>query len=441
MTAALGQPGEARPAASLRRAALGVFGIRIAGAALAYAGQVLLARLMGRAEYGVYATVWVWIAILGHGSLWGLGQAAWRFVPLHRAQGRADLVRGFLSLGAVLVLAGSALSVALAGAVLRHLAPTLDPALASALLLALLVLPVFSAQDYLEGVARGFHWTGLAVAPPYILRQGLIIAAMIGAVALGAPAEPAVAVACTFAATLASLLVQAAILLHRLRQVLPVARPAYLPRTWLRTSLPIAFVEFGVLGLCFVDVVVLGFLLPAEAVGVYFAATRIQQFAVFVTYAASAATAPRFAEAQARGDRAALARLVTGTARLATLATASVALGIWVVAPLLLALFGPGFEASREVLAILLMGTVVQAAFGPAEDLLTMSGAERAGALVSTAALGIAVVLLLALVPLYGITGAALAMAATASLRGLALALAARLRLGLATHVLGRGVP
>lgn len=425
-------------AGGLRRAAMGVFAIRIGGAALAYGTQVLLARLMGQSDYGLFALVWVWIAILGHGSLWGLGQAACRFIPLYRAQGRADLVRGFIVGGGALVLAGAATSAAAAGALLWAWPGTLEPDLARALALALLVLPAFSAQDFLEGVARSFHWTGLAIAPPYLLRQALIIAAMAGGVALGLPPTPSLAVACVLAATLASLAVQAALLARRLRRTLPGGPLVVQPRPWLTAALPIAFVEFGTLGLCFVDVVLLGLLLPPEAVAVYFAATRIQQFVVFVPYAASAATAARFAEAQARGDKARLGALVADTARLTSAATLLVGAGILIVAPLLLALFGPGFAASREVLAILVLGAVVQAAFGPAEDVLTMIGGERLCALVSAAALALAATLLVLLVPLWGVTGAALAMAVSSTLRGLGLSLTARRRLGLSTHILAR---
>ena len=69
MTATVDLPFVGRTAlAEAERAALSVFVIRIVGAALAYGAQVLLARLLGKAEYGVFATVWVWTNVLGHGG-------------------------------------------------------------------------------------------------------------------------------------------------------------------------------------------------------------------------------------------------------------------------------------------------------------------------------------------------------------------------------------
>ena len=90
-----------------RRSALTVFAIRVAAAALAYGTQVLLARLMGKEGYGVFATAWVWIAVLGHASLGGFGLSVCRFVPQHRVRGELALARGFLATGALATLASA----------------------------------------------------------------------------------------------------------------------------------------------------------------------------------------------------------------------------------------------------------------------------------------------------------------------------------------------
>jgi O-antigen/teichoic acid export membrane protein len=198
-----------------------------------------------------------------------------------------------------------------------------------------------------------------------------------------------------------------------------------------------ALVDLTTLGLSYIDVILLGFFLPPEAVGVYFAATRILQFVVFAQYAASAATAQRFADAEARGDRATLAALVTRTARLTGGLTLLTGAGVLAAAPLLLALFGPAFASSLPVLAILIGGVLVQSTFGPAEDLLNMLGQERACALASGLVLALSAGLNCLLIPHFGVIGAAAAMATAAVCRGVALSLLARRRLGLATTVLG----
>jgi len=430
-----GGEGLAQAQTRAQRSALGVFAIRIGGAGLAYGTQVLFARLMGKADYGIFATVWIWVTILGHGSLLGLTQALSRYVPQYRVRGELDLARGFLAGGVVVTLAAAGGISLVGAALLGSGALAVDQAYRLALAMALLVLPLFALQDYAEGVARSFNWPGLAIAPVYLLRPILIAAGMVGAVAVGLPAEPWVALGATLVATALALAIQAALLVARMRPVLPWGGRAYRGREWTRTSLPIAFVDLTSLGLSFVDVLILGFFVTPADVGIYFAATRIVQFVLFVQYAASAATAPRFAEARARGDLAAVRSLAARCARLSCLATAAVALALILVAPLLLGMFGPGFEASFPALVILAAGVVGKSALGPAEDVLTMLGEERLCAAISLGALAAAIGLNLALIPAFGVAGAAAAMALATVGRVAAFAVAARVRLDVPTHV------
>ena len=419
--------------------ALGVFAVRVAAAGFAYVAQVLMARMMGGAEYGIFAAVWVWIAILGHTATLGLSQGACRFLPADQAKGSLAEVRGFLAFGAAASMAAG-LAVSLAGlAALRLEGTLLAGPYGAPIVVGALVLPLFAFQDYLEGVARSQNWALLAIAPPYLLRQGLVMAAMVAAILMGAPAKASVAVACTLVATGIATAVQAGWLIARLRRVVPHGPRRQRRRAWLTACLPIAAGDLASSAFGFVDVILLGLLMPPASVGLYFAATRIQQFVVFVHYAASAATAQRFSAAKARGDAAGLAALVGDQARWTAAATALVGAATLAAAPLLLGMFGPDFRESLPVLAILVAGSVGASLFGPGEDLLTMLGGERLCAGITVAALVLGAALALALVPWLGLSGAALAMAAATILRAAAMALGAHRIHGIATPVFLHG--
>lgn len=407
-------------------AAVGVFGVRVGAAGFAYLAQVLMARVMGESEYGIFAAVWVWIAILGHAATLGLSQGACRFVPADQATGGLDAVRGFL-IGGAAATAASGVAVAGLGLLgLRAEATLLAGPYGAPVLLGACVLPLFAFQDYLEGVARSQGWALAAIVPPYLLRQALIMLAMLAAIALGAPPRAEVAVAATLIATGVAVCVQAALLVARLRRLLAAGPRRYRWRTWLGAGLPIAAGDLATAAFGFVDVVVLGLFLEPAAVGLYFAATRIQAFVVFVHYAVSAATAQRLAAARAVGDAAGLTALVRAQARWTLIATAAVALAVVAAAPLLLSLFGPDFRAGLPVVAILAAGSVAASAFGPGEDILTMLGGERLGAGITLLMLAVGAGLCVLLVPGLGPTGAALAMAVAATLRGAAMAVGAR---------------
>lgn len=416
-------------------AALSVFAIRVAAAGLAYGAQVIAARLMGAEGYGVYATLWVWTAMLGHTLTLGLSQGACRFLPAEQARGDLDHARGYLAAGALFTLAAS-VGTALAGLGIAWLSPGLPDGMSGApLVLAACLLPLLALQDYLEGIARSQNWVVLAILPTYLLRQLVMVAGLAAAVLAGAPARPEIAMACMLLAAFVSTALQALLLARRLRPLLPPGPRRFRPRAWLRACLPIALVDLATTAFGFVDVLLLGLLMPPAAVGLYFAATRVHQFVPFVQFAASAATAQRFSAAEARGDRAGLARLVRLQAQATAAATLVTGLAVLAAGPPLLALFGEGFAAGVPVLAVLVMGSVTASLFGPGEDLLTMLGGERLCAALTLAALGVAILLGLLLIPALGLLGAAASMSAATVLRALALAWAARAVHGLAMPI------
>ena len=420
--------------------ALTVFAIRVGSAGFAYGSQVLAARLMGWDAYGIFASVWVWTAMLGHTLTLGLSQGACRFVPANQAQGDLDLARGYIRAGA-LMTGGAALAVAGLGAALLVLEPDLfAPAYRAPIAVALGVMPLFALQDYLEGVARSQNWIGLAIAPPYLLRQTLMMTAMVAAILLGAPPRAEVAMACMLIAAAAATALQTALLTARLRQALAAGPRSYRWRTWLGTSLPIAAIDLANAGFTFVDVIVLGALVSPAEVGIYFAATRIQQFVVFVHFAVSAATLQRYSAAQAQANSFLLAELVRRQAHLTAAATVAVGGAILVASPLLLAMFGTGLGDSIPILAVLVAGSVAASLFGPGEDLLTMLGGERLCAGITAGALIAAACLCLILVPGFGALGAAVAVALVTVVRAGILARAAGRMHGLPTPIWSAGV-
>jgi len=387
-----------------------VFAIRISAAGFAYAGQVLAARVMGWDAYGIFATVWGWTALVGHTLTLGLAQGASRFLPEDQARGDADHARGYVRAGA-LVTGGTALAAAGLGLALLWLEPGLLGATYRApALIAALILPVFAMQDYCEGIARSQNWLGLAIAPPYLLRQAAMMAFLAGAMLLGAPAVAETAMTCMFAAALVSTVLQSVLVAGRLRVELPPGPHRYDLRRWFGATLPIAGIDLATAGFSFVDVIVLGALASPAELGLYFAATRIQQIAAFVPYAVSAAALRHYSAAQAMGDRSRLLALVRRQGRFTAGATAFVGLGLLAGSPLLLALFGANVSEGLPLLAVLVAGGIAASLFGPCADLLTMLGGERICAAITGGAVAAAVLLCVALVPVLGPLGAALAL-------------------------------
>src|ERR1700678_2198919 len=100
-----------------------IFVIRVVSAALAYLSQILLARWMGGADYGVYVYVWTWVLLLGSMMDFGISASAQKIIPEYRAQGQTALLRGFLSGSRWMTLIVSSLVSTLLAAVVKGLSP------------------------------------------------------------------------------------------------------------------------------------------------------------------------------------------------------------------------------------------------------------------------------------------------------------------------------
>jgi O-antigen/teichoic acid export membrane protein len=208
--------------------------------------------------------------------------------------------------------------------------------------------------------------------------------------------------------------------------------PRFENRLWLQSVLPLAFIGGMYLINKNASIVILGFFVPAEQIGIYRVAVQVSMLASFGLQAMNMVVAPRFASLYARGEMGSLQHLVTSSARAILgfnlLVTAgSALLGGWFLG----LFFGPEFVAAYAPLMILLIGQFVNSASGSVGFLLNMTGHERetARGMAVSAVLNLLLNLLLA--PSFGIAGAAVATTAALVTWNVLLWWAVRKRLGI----------
>lgn len=392
-----------------QKSALVAFALRCLSAGLLYLTQIVLARWMGNTEYGIYVAVWTWVLILGGMSHLGLNLAAIRLAPVYRETGDANLLRGLIRGSRVFALcSGTAVMLAgLAGVWL--LSDRIESAFVWPLYLALICVPLHALTDVQDGLGRGHGWMATALAPPYVLRPALLLLGMLIAHILGQPMTAATAASAAIAATWLSGIVQSAFLNSKLTRIVPEGPRSYAFGSWLKISFPLLAILACDLTLQNADVLVISKYLQPQDVGVYFAATKTMALIMFVHYAVGSATANKFAALHARGDREGLRAFVKDAVNWTFWPSLASAIVILLLGKPLLWLFGPAFEAGYPVMCILVFGFLLRSAMGPAEFLLNMLGEQAlcAAVLVSAAITDIA--LNFALVPQFGIIGAAIA--------------------------------
>jgi O-antigen/teichoic acid export membrane protein len=422
-------------AALAQRAAAVALVIRLASAALAYVAQVVLARLMGQYEYGVFAYSWIWFLVFGSLATFGFGDSPLRYIAQLRERGEDAHLRGFIRFAGLVIAAGSVLSGVLLIAVLPLIDHFIEHAYVLPMALMAISIPFACMQGYLEAVGRSFNWTVPALLPVYIFRHGLLLGFMAAAVALGFAGTAANAFICLVLTMVVSIAYQATTILYRLRREIAAGPRAYRPREWMQGSMPFAVLYAAQHLSSFGDVLVLSFFVSPAEIAVYFAATRIIQVVNLVPFAATVGTAHLFSASHTRGDHHELQRLCSHVAAMTFVIAAAAVTIIFFVGDFLLGMFGEGFEAAYTALDILALGVLARVAAGPAEDVLNMTGNGALSASTSLAMVAVNIVLAVALIIPFGIVGAATASATAFALRAVWLALAARRRLGVSTSV------
>jgi len=393
-----------RHAQMVTRASFDVAIISLVGAALRYTTQIMLARWMSSAEYGIYAYAWAWNAQLVPIVLIGLNAALLRFVPEYVAGGEADRLSGILSGGARIVAAwGTVLGCVAAGIAAAVAAPRFAPPLE----LALVCLPVSALVLFYTDSLRALYQARWAFGSQLLRPLGVLIGAFW--VARVGHLDATSCAACAVAATTAVTATGWMITWRSLPGELRARTRVYDLATWLRVGVPIGLATYfsGVVGE--IGIVWVGHLCGPRQAGLYSAASKTAGLTSIAVVAANALAAPVFAALSVQKKRDEMQQVVGRLAHILFWPSLLVGTGLVVAGPFVLGLFGRDFRAAAPALALLVAGEVAGTGAGSVANLLQMTGhQDHVGYVLGGCAL-MAAVLSPIFIRFWGINGAALA--------------------------------
>ena len=390
--------------------------VRVAGAGLGFAFNVALARVLGAGGLGVYHLSLTFALIASVVGRMGMDAAMLKFGATSYAAADGRRLTEVHRMGMATALLGCGIVAACTFFGADGLATTVyaDPALAQPLrLMGLALLPFALLSLYGELLKAGQHQALSSLVQGAALPMVSLLLLFVFAERI----QDASAAATVYLAANVVVCLTSFVLWRRTVPLVGAATSEPIKfRDLLMTAMPMYGSAMADVVMTFSDVLILGMFATAADVGIYTAAARTALLTRFLLLANSSVAAPRFAALHAAKDKDGVARLALRSTLLTTVASVPLLLIFIVFPEKILSLFGPQFETGAQALIILSVGQFVNAATGPVGYLLNMSGFHRIEGRIAVVGAVMTVGLCFALIPLWGILGAAAANAmATAS--------------------------
>ncbi len=384
--------------------------VRVSAAAFSYFMTVVVTRVLGGHEAGIFFLGQTFLVLLAAGSRFGLDNVLVRYVSTSNDQGKPGGANAVL-LKAALVTAPLSLATAavvyscaewIAESLLTQ--PDFTPVLRS---VAICLVPFAFFQLFSFALQGSKHFVWSMIINTTLFPLALLIAASFPGI---------------FGVDSASSLMMIAVLVSLFNALL--AAGVWLSKTGFsleRKSVrwqPIWAMAFPLFCITIVSYantwapqLVLARYADAEQIAILSISQKTAALVTLLILPINAVASPTFAAMFQRQEQDAMRKFLRRVNGTILVACGPILLVVFIFAPQILSLFGPQFTEAKWVLRILVLGQVFNAASGSLGYLLMMSGNERAlrnGTAVSAVA-GIA--LSFALIPSLGTYGAAIAVA------------------------------
>jgi O-antigen/teichoic acid export membrane protein len=369
-------------------------------------------------------------------SLCALGTATGLvyYIARVRALGRGDGIRGLLRTALPPVL-GVSISVAVGMEILAPWVAGLisdgaDHTLVIFIRVLAPFLPCAVLFDVLIAGTQGFHTMTPTVLLEKIGRPTLQVLLLLGALVIGDSWLMALAWVAPYGAGLVLVVGAIARLVRREKGGPDDSRVVPTAEFWRYTG-PRGIAAVAQLTLQRLDIVLVAAYLGPRDAAIYTAATRFVVLGQLGSQAVSLAVQPKFSELLAKRDLASTLRVYKTSTAWVMAVTWPIHLLVGVLAPIILLLFGNGYDEGRWVVVVLAGAMLVATGCGMVTMLLVMAGRTTANLMNVLIALAANLSLNLILIPRWGIIGAAVAWAASIVLSNILPLLQIRRSLGL----------
>lgn len=423
-----------RPEKEFFRRGVAAFGVNIISAILMFGLHILLARLMGDDLYGIYIYALTWILILTLIAKIGFDTALVRYIPMFVVADEWGKLRGVLNRSLLLCLGIGLVLALLVFITITGLRGRIAPELEPTFLIGALLVPALGIVHLLQAALRGLKRVPKNELPDRVIRPLLMMAAVaVFAIQQGNTPRADQVMGVHLGAVFIAGIIAAAWLRAALPSECIDAPRVYDTRQWLATAIPLAAFSAMHMLLANIDILMVGSLAGTQQAGIYAVAARVAVFTIFALTAVNAIAAPVITELYEKGDHRGLQAMLTKYARINAAFAILATVGFYIAGNFVLLWFGDAFSSAFVALMVLCAGHVVNASAGSVGFLLTMTGHEKPALFILALTVLVNIALNALMIPVWGLTGAAIATALSTVLWNAAMWGYAHRKLGLNT--------
>ena len=416
----------------LLKKVIGTFSLRIASMLLAFATSIILARLLGVSDFGMYNYVISWISLLAIPATAGFDGLLGREIAIYQTKSQWSELSGLIRLAnilSILVSTGLALITSL---IVWYFLKEENFQLAVVFWIGMTALPWMALRKICRGTMRGLHQIVLGLLPEMLLGP-LLLLIVIGAITLwGEQKLTATWIMGAYSGvTLLTLLISLVLKSKSLPVALKHVIPKYHKLSWLRYAAPFMLNESITLINQRVDILMLGALNGVEVAGLYVPINRGAQLIVFILIAFIGPLSPTIASLHSEGKSKKLQRILKQTNHLALLISGLFTLLLLGFGYQYLLIFGSDFTQGTTALYIRCIGRFLFTTVGISSIVLSMTGYAHLTALSNILGVMLNIILNAVLIPTYGINGAAFATTFSILIIGVLDALMVKQKIGI----------
>lgn len=383
------------------------FGIKIASAALSYVMFIALARSMSLEDYGIFGFGFSWAILLAQLGAAGQPALVLRLLPEQGGNLRSPAYIGILRFSHLLLLAGicgTLLVWVLANQISTEMSPLYLLAVGA-------VMGTTALSDLQTGIQRAEGSVLLALAPREVLWRITVILTCLPPI-LGWTDLQSPTAAMSIMSLILLCIVGIQMCLH------PATRGWMKPRQesqvhlsgWMSLSFWFCLSATVTAAAPALAVILLGWVASPEETGPFFAAVKTSQMLMLILIAGNIVAGPLFVQHFQRAELKAVQWISALIALASSGFSALGTLGLLVAGPVVMGLFGDGFEIAMPSLLILAIGTTVRALFGPGSQVLNMGGEEQFSTKITLLSNGLSVATMPGLAWAFGPEGASFAI-------------------------------